>query len=151
MSLHFPYRTFLLGHSIPSLPGRTARPRSIISVTLIAPGGTAVQNGLLDTGADDTVFPETLAVSLGIDLTNAPTGGGSAATRGAVPLRYAEVTLRIADNQERREWLGWVGFTPARLHWPMLGYAGFLQYFTATFHGDRQEVELTVNGTYPGT
>jgi hypothetical protein len=66
-------------------------------------------------------------------------------------VRYAEVTLRIADNQEQREWKAWVGFTAARLRQPLLGYAGFLQYFTATFHGDREEVELTVNPTYPGT
>ena len=24
--------------------------------------------------------------------------------------------------------------------YPMLGFAGFLQYFTATFHGDREEL-----------
>jgi hypothetical protein len=34
---------------------------------------------------------------------------------------------------------------------PILGFAGFLQYFTATFIGDREEVELTVNSLYPGT
>jgi hypothetical protein len=33
----------------------------------------------------------------------------------------------------------------------MVGFAGFLQFFTATFHGDREEVELTVNMAYPGT
>jgi hypothetical protein len=33
----------------------------------------------------------------------------------------------------------------------LLGFAGFLQYFTATFFGDLEEVELTVNAAYPGT
>ena len=42
----------------------------------------------------------------------------------------------------------WVGFTSAPIRHPLLGFAGFLQYFTATFHGDREEVELAVNGTY---
>jgi hypothetical protein len=32
-----------------------------------------------------------------------------------------------------------------------LGFAGFLQYFTATLHGDREQVELAVNALYPGT
>lgn len=41
-------------------------------------------------------------------------------------------------------------FTPARLRYPTLGFAGVLQFFTASFRGDRQEVELTVNGLYPG-
>lgn len=72
-------------------------------------------------------------------------GGGSGL------LRFAQVTLRIADNKERREWQAWVGFTTAPLPHSLLGYAGFLQYFTATFHGDREEVELTVNGLYSGT
>jgi hypothetical protein len=44
-----------------------------------------------------------------------------------------------------------VGFTPVRLNRALLGFAGCLQFFTATFHGDREEVELTVNSLYPGT
>jgi hypothetical protein len=66
-------------------------------------------------------------------------------------VRLAEVTLRLAGNNEQREWKAWVGFTAAPLRQPLLGYAGFLQFFTATFHGDREEVELAVNVTYAGT
>jgi hypothetical protein len=33
----------------------------------------------------------------------------------------------------------------------LLGFAGFLQFFTATFRGDREEVELAVNVLYPGS
>lgn len=29
--------------------------------------------------------------------------------------------------------------------YPVLGFAGFLQFFTATFRGDLEEVELIVN------
>ena len=39
----------------------------------------------------------------------------------------------------------------ANLQSPLLGFAGFLQFFTATFRGDREEIELTVNSLYPGT
>src|SRR5438105_12912522 len=67
------------------------------------------------------------------------------------PLRYAEVTFRIADGSEKREWRGWAGFTPARIHYNTLGFAGCLQFFTAAFHGDIEEAELTVNQLYPGT
>ena len=52
---------------------------------------------------------------------------------------------------EQREWPAWVGFTAASMPYPVLGFAGFLQFFTATFHGEREEVELTINGLYPGT
>ena len=58
--------------------------------------------------------------------------------------------LRLTDGREFREWPAWVGFTPARLPYPMLGFAGCLQFFDAEFRGGREEVELTVNPLYPG-
>jgi len=127
------------------------RPRPVIEVTLIGPGDTSLEYALLDTGADDTVFPEKLAATIGIDLTNAPARGGAGFGMHSATVRYAEVSLRISDGQELREWKAWVAFTSAKLRQPLLGYAGFLQFFTATFFGDREEVELAVNTAYPGT
>ena len=69
----------------------------------------------------------------------------------ATVLRYAEVRLRISDGQEFREWPARVAFTTEPLKRVLLGFAGFLQFFTATFDGDREEVELTINAKYPGT
>ena len=66
-------------------------------------------------------------------------------------MRYAEVTLRLATTTERHEWRAWVGFTSAKLHLPLLGFAGCLQFFDALFLGQHEQVELTVNGLYPGT
>jgi hypothetical protein len=107
---------------------------------------------LLDSCSDDTVFPDFVATDIGIDLTNAPSGtaGGVGSKSGAI-LRYAEVVLRITDGSEYREWTGRVGFTSAPLRRPLFGFAGFLQFFTATFHGDIEEVELTVNRKYLGS
>ncbi len=151
MTLRFPYQNFRPAHQIAPLAGRIFRPRPVFSVTLIGPQASTAQDALLDTGADDTVFPEWTAQRIGIDLTHAPVGFASGLPQGSVPVRNARVTLRIADKNERREWEAWVGFTPAPLRFPALGFIGFLQYFTATFHGDLEEVELTVNGRYPGT
>jgi predicted aspartyl protease len=109
------------------------------------------RQGLLDTGADDTVFPEALAATLGLDLSQAPVGGLTAAGGALFPVRYAQVTLRLTDGQEFREWPACVGFTSAPLRMSLLGFAGFLQFFTATFHGDLEKVELTINRLYPGT
>jgi hypothetical protein len=61
------------------------------------------------------------------------------------------VILRLADGQERREWRALVGFTAAKFRYPMLGFAGCLQFFDALFRGAREEVELTINSLYPGT
>jgi hypothetical protein len=151
MSLRFPYLQVAKGQPIVALGGKVHRPRPVIGVTMIGPSGAVPYDGLLDSGADDTLFPEDVAALIGIDLTNAPRGTASAYGHSVIPVRYAEATLRIADNQERREWRAWVSFAPVVRRYALLGYAGFLQYFTATFHGDREEVELTVNSIYPGT
>jgi predicted aspartyl protease len=151
VSLRFPYQQLPVGRPLVSLQGRTAQPRPLIPVTLIGPTGTSTQDALLDTGADDTVFPKRVAAKIGLDLSTAPLSSGATAGQAVMGLRYAQVTVRIADNQEQREWTAWVGFTPAKLRQPLLGFAGFLQYFTATFFGDREEVELAVNSLYAGT
>lgn len=65
-------------------------------------------------------------------------------------MRYGQVTLRLADANEARERVGWVGFSQAPLWRPLLGHVGVLEFFTATFHGDREIVELTINGKYQG-
>ena len=151
MSLLFPYGVEAVAHAVVSLGGRWSRPRPQILVSVIGPSATRARIGRLDTGADDTVFPENLAIALGLDLSSAPVGQATTATLTNAPLRYAQVRLRITDGKEQRDWPAWVGFTPAKLHLPLLGFAGFLQFFTATFHGDREQVELTVNSLYPGT
>jgi hypothetical protein len=112
---------------------------------------TLAREALLDTGADDTLFPDSLATYIGINLATAPTGVLRSAAGGSLPVRYATVSLRLTDGQEQREWPAIVAFTPSRLWRPILGFAACLQFFTATFYGDREEVELTINRLYPGT
>ncbi|MHB1422395.1 MAG: aspartyl protease family protein [Gemmataceae bacterium] len=150
MSFIYRYRVKSVNQPIPTLGGRWSRPRPLIVVSLLGVSKTIVTDGLLDTGADDTVFPEHLAAPLGIDLSNAPSGYIRTATLMRVAVRYARVRLRITDGVERREWPAWVDFSPS-IQRPLLGFAGFLQFFSATFHGDREKIELTVNGLYPGT
>ncbi len=150
MSLFFRYKVVPVYHSVVSLGGRWSRPRPMITVSIIGSGNTRPIDGLLDTGAEDTVFPERLASFLGVDLSNAPQERMSTADGSPLSVRYAYVTLRLTDGVERREWPAWVGFSPT-IHRPLFGFAGFLQFFTATFHGDRERVELTVNALYPGT
>jgi hypothetical protein len=118
---------------------------------LIGPSNTFVDRVLLDSGADDTVFPEAAAAKIGVDLSNAPAGEASGVGAAPVAVRYALLKLRLTDGQEYREWPAWVGFTAARLKQPLLGFAGCLQFFTATFRGDREDVELDVNALYPGS
>ena len=149
--MQFPYVRWATSQPIATLGGRRARPQPVIDLTIIGPKDTRLVKGLLDTGSDDTIFPDRLAADLGIDLTRAPAGVFRSVIPGVASVRYAAVTLRLASHGERREWTALVGFTSVPLRRALLGYAGFLQYFTATFHGDREEVELAVNSLYPGT
>jgi predicted aspartyl protease len=135
---------------VASLGGRFVRPQPRFHVTLSGPAGTDVKLALLDTGSDDTVFPESSATQIGLDLRGAPAATASGVGLVPFPVRYAVVTLRVTDGKEFREWPAWVGFTPAPLRRPLLGFASFLQFFTATFHGGREQVELAVNSLYPG-
>ncbi len=151
MSLFYRYRLQTRSAPVVPLGGRWSRPRPIIDVTILGPSDSRLLDALLDSGADDTVFPERVASVLGIDLANALPGVAEGAGGMPIPVRYAQATLRITDGVEQREWTAWVAFTSARMNRPLLGFAGFLQFFTATFHGDREEVELTVNSLYPGT
>lgn len=151
MSLRFPYLRLRAKNAVATLGGALYRPRPIIPVTIIGPATSHVLPSLIDPGSDDVAFPEQLAISLGIDLGRCPTIRSIGVGGPPCVLRLANVVLRIADNKERREWSALVGFTSANLRYGLLGYAGFLQYFTATFHGEREEVELTVNASYPGT
>jgi hypothetical protein len=65
-------------------------------------------------------------------------------------LRYAEVTLRLAQGTELREWRGWVGFVAARMSYALVGQAGFLRFFTTIFRPHVEEFDLTVNSLYLG-
>jgi hypothetical protein len=149
--MRFRYTPLRAKAPVVSLGGRQERPRPIVPITLVGPAGSKVFDGKPDSHADDTVFPEQDAAFVGIDLTHAPRGTCSGIGQAPVPVKYAQVTLRLTDGKEFREWTGWVGFSPVLSKSALLGFAGCLQYFTATFYGHLEEVELTVNSLYPGT
>jgi hypothetical protein len=134
-----------------SLGGLFVRPQPILAVNIIGPTNSWIRDGLLDTGSDDVVFPAHVAGLIGIDLTNAPTGAARGISTGVVTLHYAEATLRVVGQNEQREWQAWVGFTSAPLRRPLLGFAGFLQFFDSLYRGALEEIDLTVNPLYPGT
>ncbi len=151
MSMRFSYRRFNSLQPVWSLGGGNQRPRPVVLVSILGPTGTDVRRALLDTGADDTVFEESVATTIGLDLSTARTGQCIGASGAVVPVRYAQVNLRLTDGNEFRSWPAQVGFTPALAGFSLLGFAGCLQFFDALFLGEAQAVELTVNTLYPGT
>jgi hypothetical protein len=151
MSMIFRYKLFPTRQAVVSLGGRWVRPRPVVSVSIIGPTNTYLTEGLLDSAADDTVLPERAAQAIGLDLSNAPVGEASGFGAAPTPVRYAVVDLRLAGNGERHEWPAWVAFSAVPRRLALFGFAGFLQFFTSDFRGDREEVELTINSLYPGT
>ncbi len=138
---------------IPSLGGALVRYRPVTAIRLTGPAGARPFDGLIDSGSDDTVFDEAIAAALGIDLRRASAMLVQLAGRPQpVRVRFASVELRITDGlQETYEWTAVVGFVAGRLHYNLLGHAGFLQFFDANFRGDPDhEVLLTPKPSFPG-
>ncbi len=151
LSLHYRYIHFPAKRPVITLGGQNYRARPVIPVTIIGPSNSRLTAGLVDPGADDTIFHQTFAQHLGIDLSSAPLMTGSGVGMVPLSMRIAEVTFRLHDGREQREWRALVGFTSAKLRQPLLRYAGFLQYFTAKFDTVNEDVELDTNANYPGT
>ena len=138
--MEFPYQSvFLTGSPPPSLPtGTIARFRPLIPVTISNPSQTRSRSfarALLDTGADDTIFPSDLLQHLGLAVL--PSTGQRVVWRG-VPyaIDFAEVALELSDGDESFVWKAVVGFSVARIGYPILGQAGVLQHFRAAFSGE---------------
>jgi hypothetical protein len=151
MSLRFRFTHVVMNRPVLPLGGRFVRPRPLIPITLVGPLGSKLLDAIADSAADDTVFDAGTAALIGVDLNNAPTGIALGVGGTPAPVRYAEIVLRLTDGHELREWKAWIGFTQAKFKYPMLGFAGCLQFFDTVLRGAREEVELTVNSLYPGT
>lgn len=149
--LRFPYRPVSIGQAALTLGGASIRLRPLIDISVSGPGNTIIREAVIDTGSDEVILPESFAALIGLDLSVAPTGISSGVGSPPLSVRYAPVILRLTDGLEFRTWTALVGFTPALRSRILLGIAHGLEYFTATFHGDRHEVELEINTSYPGT
>lgn len=125
--------------------------RPEIPVTIAGPSGKLTLIGLVDTGSDNTVFPRSVADYLGIGLA----AGGPAATAfggGRLELLAGEVVLAIESDDESIHWPATVSFhdfLSVEEETVILGHAGFLDYFTATFAGDLAALTLTPNEELP--
>jgi hypothetical protein len=150
--VNFPYLVGRARTPQPSLGGSLLRPRPIAAVRILGPSSSFLRDSLLDTGADDTIFPEWVAAVIGLDLTHAETRDIGLVGRRPLPCRYSPVRLRIsAGPRATYEWPAVVGFVALPIRRPLLGFAGFFQFFDATFRGANQDVILTANRSFPGT
>ncbi len=126
--------------------------RPITAVRVSGPCGSWILDGLMDSGSDDTIFPEWVAPMIGVDLAAAVEHPIHLAGRTKpIRSRYASAKLRITDGAlETYEWDAIIGFVPVPMKCPLLGQAGFLQFFDATLLGADHVANLTPNRSFSG-
>ncbi len=136
---------------LPSMAGSLILPRPLVAVRITGPSSSWLRDGLLDTGSVETIFEQSVAKIIGVDLTHTQSRQIHLTGRKPLRCRYAPVVLRISDGlKETYEWNAVVGFVNVSLWRPLLGYAGFLQYFDADSHGCDTEVILKPNRAFAG-
>jgi hypothetical protein len=140
----FPYQRYAVEASPVFSRGVVYRPE--ITLRIIGGAGDAIIHALVDTGADGTLFPRSIGEAIGATIYEKSTA--TVRGLGGEPLTVVagEVEIEVADGDERHRWTMPVGFTS--LQDPqdevaILGHAGFLDYFEATFNGQGHELHLS--------
>jgi hypothetical protein len=126
--------------------------RPEIEVSIEGVLGRATVVGLVDTGSDNTIFPKSVADVLGIRLS--PSSAPPALTFGglSIPLSAGVVTLQLESDDASVRWqttINFYEFESPELEAVILGHTGFLEYFTATFDGQKCTLTLVPNNDMP--
>jgi hypothetical protein len=127
--------------------------RPVIPVRVIGPLGAKDLIALVDTGSDDTLLPRSVGDAVGamIDDNQKSNVTGFGAQR--VPVAPGDVELELSDGQDAYRWpatVSFVSFADPNDEIAVLGHAGFLEFFTATFDGGARTLELVANARFPG-
>jgi hypothetical protein len=128
--------------------------RPEIPVTIEEPAGSATYAGMVDSGSDNTILPRSIADLLGIEVERASGPAAIAFGGRRIPLLAGEAILHLSRDGESLRWKAPVCF----FEFPqddeesvLLGHAGFLEYFTATFDGKLCILTLIANHEMPLT
>jgi hypothetical protein len=122
----------------------------IVEIAVIGPKGQRFVKATVDSGSDDTIFPLALAEKLGIDLTNARRGRGTAVGGHTFEYPYSEVTLQLQEGDEKFLWPAIVGFSDQRKKLGLLGQSGTFEFFNILFAGSSKEVVIDPNDSFLG-
>lgn len=148
--MRFAYLASISRSPVDGEPDLVQRPE--VPIRIIGPNLSSTHYGLVDTGADNTILPARLLAELGVTAV-ATSGPGVDAFAGSnVPVSAAEVTFQLSDGDDQLSWTTDVlccHFARPEDEMLILGYQGFLEYFTATFDGENCELELIPNARLP--
>ena len=120
----------------------------IVLVRFIGPSRAYLIRGLLDTGASMTLVPRFYFQKLGMSVARAERVRLRTAS-GAVDVLLGTLDLELRSGPSSYQWSAQIGFVPRADNLSLLGHAGFLDHFSATFDGLRKRVTLKPNGTFP--
>ncbi len=143
----FPYHQYEVMPTPARSEGILYRP--IVPVRVRGPKGTQVILGLVDTGSDVTALPSFLLSLIGADTTAAPEAHFRGVGGQVVTARYSRVDLSLDHPSGLYRWSAPVAFLDGR-EVAILGHAGFLEYFQATFDSLRRRLTLKPNSRFPG-
>lgn len=145
----FPYGQYEVEPTV-AQPDVTVVHRPVIPVRLIGTSAAAVFYGLLDTGADESLIPREIADFIGIEEISDQISTVLSAS-GEMPVHYGVMTIECGTEQEQYRWRAAVGIVNQPWKEALLGHAGFLDYFDATFFGGERQVQLMRNAVpFPG-
>ena len=124
--------------------------RPVVPIMIFGSTQTFQAKGLLDTGAEESILSFSLIQDGLIDPDYKPGETGQIKGFGGSPIEvtYWTVDLALRLKRKAHRWRAKVAFSPERNDM-VLGNAGFLRYFTVTFHGDKHYTTLRPNGKFP--
>ncbi len=149
MALTFDYAPIVIPAADDGEPLLLFRPE--IMVTIYGPAGATVIHALADTGADYTVLSAKIASNFGIPTWPA-TGPPFRAFGGQeIASRFSDVELQMGSGSDTFRWQSRVFFTddPSVEDTPVIGHVGFFEFFTMTFRGGDNILELEPNEHLP--
>ncbi len=127
------------------------RPEVVIRVTGVA--DSVRVRGLVDTGAEVTLVPRRLADLIGAVVEPGESTSVIGFAGHQVEIVTGRVDWQLGEGEKALRWTSRVGF--ATFADPsdeeiILGHAGFLEFFRATFDGPSAMLELTPSDGFPG-
>jgi predicted aspartyl protease len=148
--MRFSYREYLA--QVPGSSDFRLFVRPIINIRIRGEDAEVHSDALVDTGADETLLPLSYAGALGVELDWDSSSQAEGISGEKLAIYYGDVEIEIEQDGERITWKTTVGFadfgSPSD-EVAILGHGGCLEYFTATFDGEKAELELIPNSWLP--
>lgn len=148
--MKFPYRQYQVDPS-PTIPdGILYRP--MVRVRVVGLTRDASFWALLDTGADETILPMPIGLAIGAMMYPSSTWTMGGLAGQTVEATLGDVQFEVGQRRTIYQWkarVGFVSFPTPEDEVAILGHAGFLNFFTASFDSVKRELKMKPNANFP--